>query len=50
LTYLSENAWDEENVREATRRGTVAGAIACTAYGAMGALPTKDELERSLDS
>jgi fructokinase len=48
LTHLSESAWDEENVREATRRGTVAGAIACTAYGAMGALPTRDELERSM--
>ncbi|MBA3472951.1 MAG: carbohydrate kinase [Rubrobacter sp.] len=47
LTHLSENAWDEENVREATRRGTVAGAIACTAYGAMSALPTRDELDRS---
>jgi fructokinase len=47
LTHLSESAWDEENVREATRRGTVAGAIACTAYGAMSALPTRDELDRS---
>jgi fructokinase len=47
LTHLSESVWDEENVREATRRGTVAGAIACTAYGAMSALPTKDELDRS---
>ena len=47
LTHLSENAWDEENVREATRRGTVAGAIACTAYGAMSALPTRDELDCS---
>ncbi len=50
LTYLSESAWDEENVREATQRGTVAGAIACTAFGAMSALPTRDELERSLNS
>jgi fructokinase len=50
LTHLSESAWDEENVREATRRGTVAGAIACTAYGAMSALPTRDELESSLGS
>ena len=46
LTHLSESVWDEENVREATRRGTVAGAIACTAYGAMGALPARDELVR----
>lgn len=48
LTHLSESVWDEENVREATRRGTTAGAIACTAYGAMGALPTRDELERCM--
>ena len=46
LAHLSESAWDEENVREATRRGAAAGALACTDYGAMGALPTKDELER----
>ena len=50
LTHLSESAWDEENVREATRRGTVAGAIACTAYGAMSALPTRNELESLLES
>jgi fructokinase len=47
LTHLSESAWDEENVRKATRRGTIAGAIACTAYGAMSALPTRDELDHS---
>jgi len=46
LVRLSGSAWDEETVREATRRGTAAGAIACTDYGAMGSLPTKDELER----
>jgi fructokinase len=50
LAHLSESAWDEENVREATRRGTVAGAIACTAYGAMSALPTRNDLERLLES
>jgi fructokinase len=49
LTQLSESAWDEENVREATQRGTVAGAIACTAYGAMSALPMRDELGRWMD-
>jgi fructokinase len=37
---------DEERVREATLRGCAAGALACTDYGAMRALPTKDELER----
>jgi fructokinase len=46
LVRLSEGGWDEETVREAARRGTAAGAIACTDYGAMRALPTKDELER----
>jgi sugar/nucleoside kinase (ribokinase family) len=33
-------------VREAALRGCAAGALACTAYGAMSALPTLDELER----
>jgi fructokinase len=46
LARLSEGGWDEETVREAARRGTAAGAIACTDYGAMRVLPTKDELER----
>ena len=40
--YLS----DEVRVREATLRGSAAGAMACTDYGAMRALPTKEELER----
>ena len=49
LAHLLEGSaisLDEERVREATRRGTAAGAIACTDYGAMRALPSKDELER----
>ena len=46
LVYLSEGSPDEERVRGAVRRGTAAGALACTDYGAMRALPTKDELER----
>jgi fructokinase len=37
---------DEERVREATMRGSAAGGMVCTDYGAMRALPTKDELER----
>ena len=41
--------YEEERVREATHRGSAAGALACTDYGAMRALPTKDELERFLD-
>ncbi len=49
LVHLSESpegSLSEEQVREAVRRGAAAGAIACTAYGAMQPLPTKDELER----
>ncbi|MGI9050688.1 MAG: carbohydrate kinase family protein, partial [Rubrobacteraceae bacterium] len=45
LVHLSEAEWTEERVEEAARRGTAAGALACTDYGAMGALPAKDELE-----
>jgi fructokinase len=48
LTHLSENpGWfdDEPSVREAVHRGTAAGALACRAFGAMQALPTRDELE-----
>jgi fructokinase len=48
LVRLSEGEWDEETVRKAARRGTAAGTIACTVYGAMRALPTKDELDRFL--
>ena len=49
LTHLSESpGWlsDEATVREAVRRGTAAGALACTDHGAMRALPTREELER----
>ena len=49
LTHLSESSgWlsDEAAVREAVRRGTAAGALACTDYGAMRALPTREELDR----
>jgi fructokinase len=49
LTHLSESPdWlsDEATVREAVRRGTAAGALACTDYGAMRALPTREEMER----
>lgn len=49
LVHLSENGGSltgMEVVREAVRRGTAAGAIACTDYGAMRALPTKRELDR----
>jgi fructokinase len=49
LTHLSESpGWlsDEVAIREAVRRGTAAGALACTDYGAMRVLPTREELER----
>lgn len=50
LVHLSEVAvWDEASVREAVRRGTAAGAMACTDYGAMGPLPTRAELERFME-
>jgi fructokinase len=46
LVHLSGGRLDEEErVREATLRGCAAGALACTAYGAMSALPTLEELE-----
>ena len=47
LVHLSGGRLDEEGrVREATLRGCAAGALACTAYGAMSALPTLEELEK----
>ena len=46
LVHLSGGAFTEERVREATLRGCAAGALACTQYGAMSALPTKEDLER----
>lgn len=49
LTRLSESpGWlsDGAAVREAVRQGTAAGALACTGYGAMRSLPTKEDLER----
>ncbi len=52
LAHLSDNPagpYKEERVREAARRGSAAGALACTYYGAMGALPTKAELERFME-
>ena len=47
LSHLSgKDSLDEEAINEAARRGTAAGAMACTDYGAMSALPTKKELEQ----
>ena len=50
LVHLSDESFGEERVREATLRGCAAGALACTGYGAMGALPTKEELERFMET
>jgi fructokinase len=50
LVHLSDGPFTEERVREATLRGCAAGALACTAYGAMSALPTLDELERLISN
>ena len=52
LAHLSDNPagpYEEERVREATHRGSAAGALACTDYGAMRALPTEEELERFME-
>jgi fructokinase len=49
LAHLSESpGWPdhEPSVREAVRRGTAAGALACTQFGAIKGLPTSEELER----
>jgi len=40
--------WDEGTVREAVRRGSAAGAIVCTGFGGMEALPDREALERFL--
>ncbi len=53
LVHLAEDGVslsEEGSVREAVRRGAAAGALACTGYGAMGTLPTREELERFLSS
>ena len=49
LVHLSDRPLDEELVREASIRGCAAGAMACTDYGAMRALPTKEGLERFMN-
>jgi sugar/nucleoside kinase (ribokinase family) len=49
LVHLSEGVWNEARVREAARRGAAAGAIACTACGAVQALPDRSELEGFTD-
>jgi fructokinase len=50
LVHLSDAPFDEERVREASLRGCAAGALACTDYGAMRALPTKDELKEFMEA
>jgi fructokinase len=46
LVHLSDSPLEEDRVHQATLMGCAAGALACTDYGAMRALPTKQELER----
>ncbi len=46
LADFSREDWSEERVRQAARRGTAAGSLACTGMGAMSTLSAKDELER----
>ncbi len=50
LVHLSDEPFDEKRVREASLRGCAAGAIACTDYGAMRALPTEEELVRFMEA
>ncbi|MEJ7841812.1 MAG: carbohydrate kinase [Rubrobacter sp.] len=51
LVHLSDGPLDEEErVREAALRGCAAGALACTDFGAMRALPTKDELDKLMSN
>jgi fructokinase len=48
LAHLAETPrWrdDKASVHEAVRRGTAAGAMTCTAFGAMRGLPTRDQLD-----
>ncbi len=51
LVHLSDGPLDnEERVREAALRGCAAGALACTDFGAMRALPTKEELDKLMSN
>jgi fructokinase len=50
LVHLSDQPFGEKRVREASLRGCAAGALACTDYGAMRALPTKEELEKFMEA
>ena len=51
LVHLSDGPLDEEErVREAALRGCAAGALACTDFGAMRALPTKEELDKLMSN
>jgi fructokinase len=50
LAGSGPDGWSEERVREAAVRGAATGALVCTAFGAMGALPTAAEVEEFLSS
>ena len=51
LSHLaSGKVWDEGRVRAAAVRGAAAGALVCEAFGAMAALPTREEVECVISS
>jgi fructokinase len=50
LDHLSRGPWSEARVREAATRGAAAGALVCTAFGALGALPDAGEVEALISS
>jgi fructokinase len=50
LVHLSDQPFEEKRVRQASLRGCAAGSLACTDYGAMRALPTKEELEKFMEA
>jgi len=50
LVHLSDKPLEEGRVHEATLMGCAAGTLACTDYGAMRALPTKEELKQFMKS
>ena len=50
LVHLSGKPWKKTRCAKRPCRGCAAGALACTDYGAMRALPTREELERFMES
>ena len=50
LVHLSDETWNEERVREATLQGLRRRRPRLHRYGAMRALPTKEELEQFMEA